>query len=61
MKVKEPQPAEFALLRPGQILFTYLHLAADQGPDRGADRSPASRASPTKPSRSTAACRCSSR
>jgi len=29
VKVKEPQPAECALLRPGQVLFTYLHLAAD--------------------------------
>ncbi|MBV9755707.1 MAG: alanine dehydrogenase [Alphaproteobacteria bacterium] len=29
VKVKEPQPAEIALLRPGQVLFTYLHLAAD--------------------------------
>ncbi len=28
VKVKEPQPSEFALLREGQILFTYLHLAA---------------------------------
>lgn len=28
LKVKEPQPAEFALLRQGQVLFTYLHLAA---------------------------------
>ena len=28
MKVKEPQESEFALLRPGLILFTYLHLAA---------------------------------
>lgn len=27
VKVKEPQPAEVARLRPGQILFTYLHLA----------------------------------
>lgn len=27
VKVKEPQPAETALLRPGQILFAYLHLA----------------------------------
>jgi alanine dehydrogenase len=27
LKVKEPQPAEVALLRDGQILFTYLHLA----------------------------------
>ncbi len=28
VKVKEPQPSEYPLLRPGQILFTYLHLAA---------------------------------
>jgi alanine dehydrogenase len=30
VKVKEPQPAEVAQLRPGQLLFTYLHLAADK-------------------------------
>src|ERR1700723_1067429 len=29
VKVKEPQLAECQLLRPGQVLFTYLHLAAD--------------------------------
>lgn len=29
VKVKEPQPSERALLRRGQILFTYLHLAPD--------------------------------
>jgi alanine dehydrogenase len=29
VKVKEPQPAERAMLRPGQILYTYLHLAPD--------------------------------
>lgn len=29
IKVKEPQPPEISLLREGQILFTYLHLAAD--------------------------------
>ncbi|MEJ0062151.1 MAG: alanine dehydrogenase [Alphaproteobacteria bacterium] len=29
VKVKEPQPQECAMLRPGQILFTYLHLAAE--------------------------------
>jgi alanine dehydrogenase len=28
VKVKEPQPHEYALLRPGLLLFTYLHLAA---------------------------------
>jgi alanine dehydrogenase len=31
VKVKEPQPAECALLRPGQLLYTYLHLAPDPG------------------------------
>jgi alanine dehydrogenase len=31
VKVKEPQPTEFSLLRPGQLLFTYLHLAASRG------------------------------
>ena len=29
VKVKEPQPAELPLLRPGQMLYTYLHLAPD--------------------------------
>lgn len=29
VKVKEPQLAECKMLRPGQVLFTYLHLAAD--------------------------------
>lgn len=28
-KVKEPLPPEYALLREGQILYTYLHLAAE--------------------------------
>jgi len=30
VKVKEPLPGEFPLLRKGQILFTYLHLAASK-------------------------------
>jgi alanine dehydrogenase len=30
VKVKEPQPAEYGLLRENQILFTYLHLACDE-------------------------------
>ncbi len=30
IKVKEPQPQECAMLKKGQILFTYLHLAADK-------------------------------
>ncbi len=29
VKVKEPQAGEIAMLRPGQILYTYLHLAPD--------------------------------
>ncbi len=35
VKVKEPQAAECKMLRKGQILFTYLHLAADAGQARG--------------------------
>ena len=35
VKVKEPQPAEWAMLSPNQILFTYLHLAADEAQARG--------------------------
>jgi alanine dehydrogenase len=31
LKVKEPQPSEYPLIRPGQTLFTYFHFAADQG------------------------------
>jgi len=31
VKVKEPQPDERRRLRPGQVLFAYLHLAADPG------------------------------
>ena len=35
VKVKEPQPAEIARLRKGQILFTYLHLAPDPEQAKG--------------------------
>ena len=35
VKVKEPQAAERAMLRPGQVLYTYLHLAPD--PEQTAD------------------------
>jgi alanine dehydrogenase len=35
VKVKEPQPGERAMLRAGQVLFTYLHLAPD--PEQTAD------------------------
>ncbi len=39
VKVKEPQPREIALLRSGQVLFTYLHLAADKDQAEGLMRS----------------------
>ena len=35
VKVKEPQPSELPLLRHGQILFTYLHLAASRALTEG--------------------------
>ena len=35
VKVKEPQPSEWPMLRPGQTLFTYLHLAPDPVLTRG--------------------------
>jgi alanine dehydrogenase len=30
MKVKEPQPSEWPMIRPGQVLFTYFHFAASR-------------------------------
>ena len=35
VKVKEPQPGELAMLREGQILYTYLHLAPDPEQTKG--------------------------
>ena len=35
VKVKEPQAAEIAMLRPDHLLFTYLHLAADRAQAEG--------------------------
>ncbi|MDP3525602.1 MAG: alanine dehydrogenase, partial [Hoeflea sp.] len=35
VKVKEPQPAEWAQLREGQLLYTYLHLAPDPEQTKG--------------------------
>ena len=61
LKVKEPQRDEFRQLRPGLVLFTYLHLAAypdvaarssRQGPQRSATR---------RSSGPTVNCRCSCR
>ncbi|MEW6226972.1 MAG: alanine dehydrogenase [Bacillota bacterium] len=31
MKIKEPLPSEYRLLQPGQTVFTYFHLASDEG------------------------------
>lgn len=39
VKVKEPQPSEYAALHSGQVLFTYLHLAADPAQAEGLCRS----------------------
>jgi alanine dehydrogenase len=39
VKVKEPQPQEIAMLRKSQVLFTYLHLAADKAQTEGLMRS----------------------
>lgn len=39
VKVKEPQPRECAMLRPDQVLFTYLHLAPDPLQATGLKRS----------------------
>ena len=39
VKVKEPQPQECAMLREGQILYTYLHLAPDPEQTRDLVRS----------------------
>ena len=39
VKVKEPQPSELAMLREDQVIFTYLHLAADAPQARGLQES----------------------
>lgn len=39
VKVKEPQPQECARLKPDQVLFTYLHLAADKAQAEALQRS----------------------
>ncbi len=35
IKVKEPQPSEWLMLRQGQLLFTYFHFAADESLTKG--------------------------
>ena len=62
LKVKEPLASEYARLRRGLILFTYLHLAADPPLTRRAAREPASPRWRTRRfSSTTARCRCSRR
>ncbi len=41
MHVKEPLPAEYDMIREGQIVFTYLHLAADERQTRALIKSKA--------------------
>jgi alanine dehydrogenase len=36
VKVKEPQPSEWSMMRTGQVLFAYFHLAADESLTRAA-------------------------
>ncbi len=60
-EVKEPQPEEFALLRAGQILFTYLHLAAEPEVTDALLPPAASRSVTRRCSATTASCRCSRR
>ena len=48
VKVKEPQPVEIKRLRPGQTLFTYLHLAPDPEQTKGLLESAAPSASPMR-------------
>ena len=62
VKVKEPQPEEYERFREGQVLFTYLHLAADEGLTRFLAERRRRRRSPTRPCRRpTGGCRCSRR
>ncbi len=49
VKVKEPQAEECKMLRPGQLLFTYLHLAPDPDADQGPARTRAPPPSPMRP------------
>lgn len=41
IKVKEPQPQEYPLIRPNQLLFTFFHFAADKALTRAMVRSKA--------------------
>ena len=52
VKVKEPLPEEYGLLRPGQVLFTYFHLAASRELTEAVCRCS------SRCARSPGACRC---
>ena len=58
VKVKEPQAAEVALLRPRQTLFTYLHLAPDAELTRGLVESGATCIAYETVEDGAAGCRC---
>ena len=61
VKVKEPQAAERAMLRNGQILFTYLHLAPDPEQAKDLVASGAVCIAYETVTRPAAGCRCSRR
>jgi alanine dehydrogenase len=59
MHVKEPLPPGYDLIREGQIVFTYLHLAAAEELTRKLVERAGRSISPTRPSRRRMApCRC---
>ena len=58
VKVKEPQPEEIARLHAGQVLFTYLHLAADRAQTEGLMRSGATCIAYETVTDHAAPCRC---
>ena len=62
LKVKEPIAEEYERMREGQVLFTYLHLAADKPLTEELTEPQGHRALPTRPcSCPPAHCRCSTR
>ncbi len=61
VKVKEPSPRERAMLREGQILFTYLHLAPDPDQAKALMESGCIAIAYETVTDSSAACRCSRR
>ena len=58
LKVKEPIPEEYPRMRPGQILFTYLHLAAVPELARALQAANVLAIAYETVQRPTAACRC---